>query len=83
MQSIRAQTTQRRHERARDIIGSVQPLLSVLPGVLPAPLLEAITGGVAPWDVTASNVPSYQGDTYIAGAKVLQQYGLVRCRVWR
>ena len=27
-------------------------------------------------DVQASNVPGYAGDTFIAGAKVLRQYGL-------
>ncbi len=76
MKMIRAQMTQRREERARDNIGFVQPLLSVLPGVLPAPVLDAISGGAAPWDVTASNLPFFQGDTYIAGAKVLQQFSL-------
>jgi len=72
MRKIRAQITQRREEPAMDIIGSVAPLLSVLPG----PLLENITGSVIAADVQASNVPVYQGDTYIAGAKILRQYGI-------
>jgi hypothetical protein len=42
---------------------------------LPGPLLENITGSVIAADVQASNVPVYQGDTYIAGAKILRQYG--------
>lgn len=71
MRKIRAQITQRREEPAMDIIGSIAPLLSVLPG----PLLENITGSVIAADVQASNVPVYQGDTYIAGAKILRQYG--------
>jgi diacylglycerol O-acyltransferase len=44
--------------------------------LLPQPLLEALTGAVATPDVQASNVPGYAGDTYLAGAKVLRQYGL-------
>jgi diacylglycerol O-acyltransferase len=72
MRKIRAQITQRREEPAMDIIGSIAPLLSVLPG----PLLENITGSVIAADVQASNVPVYQGDTYIAGAKILRQYGI-------
>jgi hypothetical protein len=39
-------------------------------------VLDAISGGMGPCDLSASNVPSYQGDSYIAGAKVLRQYGL-------
>jgi diacylglycerol O-acyltransferase / wax synthase len=72
MRTIRAQMTQRREEPARDILRSIRPLLSVLP----APVLETITSPVSPWDVLASNVPSYKGDAYIAGAKVLRKYGL-------
>src|SRR5690606_37873477 len=33
-------------------------------------------GSIVNSDVQASNVPVYAGDTYIAGAKVLRQYGL-------
>jgi WS/DGAT/MGAT family acyltransferase len=72
MKKIRAQMTQRRDEPAMNIIGSIAPVLSVLP----TPVLEGITGSVIGSDVQASNVPVYPGDTYIAGAKVLRQYGI-------
>ena len=72
MKKIRAQMTQRRDEPAMDIIGSIAPVLSVLP----APLLETVTGSVVGSDVQASNVPVYPGDTYLTGAKVLRQYGI-------
>jgi WS/DGAT/MGAT family acyltransferase len=72
MRKIRSQMTQRREEPAMDMVGSVAPLLSVLP----TPVLETMTGSVISSDVQASNVPLYQGDTYIAGAKILRHYGL-------
>lgn len=72
MKRIRAQMTQRREEPAMDMIGSIAPVLSILP----TGLLEMMTGSVIASDVQASNVPVYPGDTYIAGAKVLRQYGL-------
>jgi diacylglycerol O-acyltransferase / wax synthase len=72
MKKIRAQMTQRRDEPAMNIIGSMAPVLSVLP----TPVLEGITGSVVGSDVQASNVPVYPGDTYIAGAKILRQYGV-------
>src|SRR6202142_2911466 len=72
MKKIRAQMTQRRDEPAMNIIGSIAPVLSVLPTAV----LEGITGSVVGSDVQASNVPVYPGDTYIAGAKVLRQYGI-------
>ncbi|WP_343574029.1 wax ester/triacylglycerol synthase family O-acyltransferase [Mycobacterium sp.] len=71
MQKIRLQMTQRRDEPAMDIIGSIAPVLSVLPG----PLLESMTSSVVASDVQASNVPVYPGDTFLVGAKVLRQYG--------
>ncbi len=72
MKKIRAQMTQRRDEAAMNIIGSMAPVLSMLPSAV----LEGITGSVVGSDVQASNVPVYPGDTYIAGAKVLRQYGI-------
>jgi diacylglycerol O-acyltransferase len=72
MKKIRAQMTQRRDEPAMNIIGSIAPVLSVLPTAI----LEGITGSVVGSDVQASNVPVYPGDTYIAGAKILRQYGI-------
>ena len=78
MQKIRLQMTQRRDEPAMDIIGSIAPVLSVLP----APLLESMTGSVVASDVQASNVPVYPGDTFIAGAKVLRHTVLARFPAW-
>jgi diacylglycerol O-acyltransferase / wax synthase len=72
MKKIRAQMTQRRDEPAMNIIGSLAPVLSILP----TPVLEGITGSVIGSDVQASNVPVYPGDTYIGGAKILRQYGI-------
>jgi WS/DGAT/MGAT family acyltransferase len=72
IRKIRAQMTQRREERALNVLGSIAPVLSVLPG----PLLEAVTSSIVAADVQASNVPVYPGDTFLAGAKVLQQYGI-------
>jgi WS/DGAT/MGAT family acyltransferase len=72
MRKIRAQMTQRRDEPAMNIIGSMAPVLSVLPTAV----LEGITASVVGADVQASNVPVYPGDTYLAGAKVLRQYGI-------
>lgn len=72
IQRIRKQMISRREEAAIDVIGSVAPLLSLLP----AAALEAMSASVIGSDVQASNVPFYPGDTYIAGAKVLRQFGL-------
>jgi diacylglycerol O-acyltransferase len=72
MKKIRAQMTQRRDEPAMNIIGAIAPVLSVLPTAI----LEGITSSVIGSDVQASNVPVYPGDTYIAGAKILRQYGI-------
>ena len=72
IQKIRAQMTQRREERALNVLGSIAPVLSVLPG----PLLEAVTDSIVASDVQASNVPVFPGDTYLAGAKILRQYGI-------
>jgi len=72
MQKIRLQMTQRRDEPAMDLIGSIAPVLSVLPG----PMLETMTASVVGSDVQASNVPVYPGDTFLVGAKILRQYGI-------
>ena len=72
MKKIRAQMTQRRDEPAMDILGSIAPVMSVLPG----PLLESLTGSVVGSDVQASNVPVYPGDTFLVGSKILRQYGI-------
>lgn len=72
IRKIRSQMTARRDEVALDVIGAIAPVLSLLPDSA----LEAITGSVVGADVQASNVPVYQDDTFIAGAKVLRQYGI-------
>jgi diacylglycerol O-acyltransferase / wax synthase len=69
---IRTQMTQRREEVALDVISAVAPLVSLLPDAV----LENMTGTVIVSDVQASNVPVYAGDTFIAGAQVLRQYGI-------
>ena len=72
IQNVRAQMVKRREEPAIDMISSVAPLL----GLLPDPLLESFVGSLVSADVQASNVPVFVGDTYVAGVKVLRQYGL-------
>jgi diacylglycerol O-acyltransferase len=69
---VRSQMTQKREERALDMVGAVAPVASLLPDSV----LEAMAGSVVNSDVQASNVPVYAGDTYIAGAKILRQYGI-------
>jgi WS/DGAT/MGAT family acyltransferase len=72
IKKIRSQMTARRDEAAIDVLGALSPLLSFLPDAA----LEAMTGSVIVSDVQASNVPVFQEDTFICGAKVLRQYGL-------
>lgn len=72
IQNIRTQMIKRREEPAIDMIGAVAPLI----GLLPDPVVESIASAVVSSDVQASNIAVYAGDTYIAGAKVLRQYGL-------
>ncbi|OBF12367.1 wax ester/triacylglycerol synthase family O-acyltransferase [Mycobacterium sp. ACS4331] len=69
---IRTQMTQRREEVALDVVGAVAPLFSLLPDAI----LESMTGSVIVSDVQASNIPVFSGDTFIAGAQVLRQYGI-------
>lgn len=69
---IRKQMISRREEAAIDVIGAVAGLLTLLPDAV----LQALSGSVIASDVQASNVPIYPGDTFIAGAKVLRQYGI-------
>ena len=64
--------TRKRDERAVNMVGVIAPLLSLLPDTV----LESMAGSVVNSDVQASNVPVYAGDTFIAGAKILRQYGL-------
>lgn len=69
---IRKQMISRREEAAIDVISAVAPVLSMLPDAALGAVSESLIGS----DVQASNVPVYPGDTYIAGAKVLRQYGI-------
>src|SRR6202048_5128436 len=70
--NVRTQMVKRRDEPASELIGSAAPVLSLLPDAL----LESVASSVVSSDVQASNVPGYAGDTFIAGAKGLRQYGL-------
>jgi diacylglycerol O-acyltransferase / wax synthase len=72
IKELRAQMIQKREERAIELIGAVAPVLSVLPTAV----IESMATSVVTSDVQASNVPTFVGDTFIAGAKVLRQYGL-------
>jgi diacylglycerol O-acyltransferase len=72
IKSIRSQMTRKRDERAVNMVGVIAPMLSLLPDTV----LESMAGSVVNSDVQASNVPVYAGDTFIAGAKILRQYGL-------
>ena len=72
IKSIRSQMTRKRDERALDMVGAIAPVLSVMPDSV----LESIAGSLVSSDVQASNVAVYAGDTFIAGAKILRQYGL-------
>ena len=72
IKKIRKQMIARREEAAIDVIGVVAPLLAVLPDAV----IQAMSGSVIASDVQASNVPFYPGDTFIAGAKVLRQFGI-------
>lgn len=72
IREVRKQMTEKREERAIDLVGSMAPVLSLLPDSV----LESVAGNVVASDVQASNVPIYPGDTFIAGAKILRHYGL-------
>jgi len=72
IKSIRSQMTRKRDERAVNMVGVIAPLVSLLPDTV----LESMAGSFVNSDVQASNVPVYPGDTFLAGAKILRQYGL-------
>ena len=72
IKNIRSQMTRKREERAIDMVGAIAPVLSLMPDSV----LESMAGSIVNSDVQASNVPVYAGDTFIAGAKILRQYGL-------
>ncbi|CDP88967.1 acyltransferase [Mycolicibacterium farcinogenes] len=72
VKAVRAQMMTKREERAIDMVGSIAPVLSLLPDAV----LETVAGSVVNSDVQASNVPVYPGDTFLAGAKILRHYGI-------
>jgi diacylglycerol O-acyltransferase len=72
IQKVRAQMTSKREERAMDMVGVMAPVISLLPDAI----LESVAGSIVNSDVQASNVPLYQGDTFVAGAKILRHYGV-------
>jgi diacylglycerol O-acyltransferase len=72
IQTVRAEMTSKREERAMDMVGAIAPVLSLLPDAV----LESVAGSVVNSDVQASNVAVYPGDTFIAGAKIVRHYGI-------
>ena len=70
--TIHAQMVMRREEAALDVVSVIAPILSVLPDAV----MEVMAGSFTPADVQASNVPGFPGDIYLAGVKILRQYGL-------
>lgn len=70
--TIHAQMVLRREEAALDVVSVIAPILSVLPEAV----MEVMAGSFTPADVQASNVPGFPGTIYLAGSKVLRQYGL-------
>jgi diacylglycerol O-acyltransferase len=72
IKNIRSQMTRKREERAIDMVGAIAPVLSLMPDNV----LESMAGSLVNSDVQASNVPVYAGDTFIAGAKIVRQYGI-------
>jgi diacylglycerol O-acyltransferase len=73
IQQIRAQMTRRREEPAKNVVGAVAPVLSMLPAPI---LVQMMLRSAAGSDVLATNLALYPQDTYICGAKVLRQYCL-------
>ncbi len=61
-----------RDEPAVDVMGLIAPAVVNLPMVV----LQELNTNVSMADVQASNVPSYPVDTWIAGRRVVGQYGL-------
>jgi diacylglycerol O-acyltransferase / wax synthase len=70
--NIHAQMVMRREDAALDVVSVIAPIMNVLPEIL----MEAMAGSFTPADVQASNVPGFPGTIYLAGSKVLRQYGL-------
>ncbi|WAJ42828.1 wax ester/triacylglycerol synthase family O-acyltransferase [Mycobacterium sp. Aquia_216] len=73
IQQIRAQMTRRREEPAKNVVGAVAPVLSMLPAPI---LVQMMLRSAAGSDVLATNLALYPQETYLCGAKILRQYGL-------
>ena len=73
MKQIREQVIARRREPAIDVIGRLAPVLSLLPDEA----LQEVFDRITPPDIQASNAPGYAQETFLAGARVDRQYGLL------
>lgn len=71
---IREIGSQMDRQRSEPAIGLPNAIASIL-GILPTAVLKSLTGRMVARDLTASNA-AFQSNTYIAGAKILRQYGL-------
>ncbi len=72
MRMIRDVVRGAREEGVVDLAGLVAPVIVNIPG----PLLAAMEGSMTMHDIQASNIMSYPVPTYMAGARVLAQYGV-------
>ncbi len=72
IQLVREQVIARRGEPGLDVLDRIAPVLSLLPDAA----LETVIARLTPPDIQASNVPGYQQETFLAGAKVERQYGM-------
>ena len=77
---IRAQMTRKREERAIDMVGAIAPLTE--PAAGHRARVRGRVGASTPM-CRPSNVPVYAGDTFIAAAKILRQYGIGPFQGWR
>jgi diacylglycerol O-acyltransferase / wax synthase len=73
-QRIREIGLQMDQQRSEPAIRLPNAIASIL-GVLPTVVLRSLTGKMVARDLTASNA-AFQANSYIAGAKILRQYGL-------
>ena len=72
MQAIGSLVREARQEPAIDAMGYVAPVLTRLP----SPLVSALSGGLTQSnDLQASNVPGFQEELFIAGARIERVYG--------
>jgi WS/DGAT/MGAT family acyltransferase len=72
---IKAFSTDIARGRSEPALGIVDALIPVM-AVVPKAVLNTVSGAMLSADVQATNVAGDPGDTYLAGAKVLSQYGI-------